>query len=88
MTEATEPTTDVTVFRPDLPPLDAAMALIEKSRDQTCFANGMAMGLMSRADVCTEQTLILLRSALDTAIEKQEAATKKIQEFQSIPGSN
>ena len=88
MTEATEPTTDVTVFRPDLPPLDAAMALIGKSRDHTSLAKGMATGLLPGAAEHRKGTLALLVSALDTAIEKQEAAVEKIREFQRIPGNN
>ena len=84
----TKSVTDVTVFRPDLPPLDAAAVLIGKGRDHVSLAGGMARGLRATATAKEQEVLASLIGALDTAIEKQEAAAEKIREYQSIPGSN
>lgn len=94
MTETTPlPTTDVTVFRPDLPPLDAATALIGGAIDCNKIALNELRAMRDeiasipamRADNRLYSALI---NALEMSVEKQRVAMEKIREHQSIPGNN
>ncbi len=89
MVETTQlPTTNAIVFRPDLPPLDAATCLVGSGIDCTKAALD-ALDKLSPGLLPTERVILdIIRSALDTAVEKQQSAIKRIQEHQRIPGNN
>ncbi len=82
------PTTDVTVFRPDLPPLDAATVLIGATIDHHKLIRTAMDELETSLLPSQHHLLAVAKIALDTATEKQQSAIEKIQEFQRIPGNN